>query len=430
MTYDPIGIMKLVELSLRAGGVPHEPASQVNRPRAGGKVTLPIRTDGYAIIGLDLIFGRDGNTYLCEANGSNMAGTSFGAADGDAARAAHQAAAAQDRIMSCERGVVLICYAPGTGAITEILTRAHLVRQEINRQRSCDLVDAAHALTDNMAVVVDTVDNIASCVTVAQGKLMYRGVEAVSIANPNLLAELVRRGTVDRDGSGYAIDVSVFHDGPFVPLVHDKSAQQRVGALAGGGIVPLAYRECHDLDACVLAVKEFQAIGKVSVAKMNAGSGGRGIEFFSATCVSDDIKAGLSKVFESAANGYLGAIEKSIWPIRIFEFAESTGYPVGEGQHLWDIRVQALISPGSVELSFCGIRICPEAFTGGCFNKGAVLSNVTGRRPDLGTTLSPLVEFDQPTTHLRAGGIDERKLAEISAACAAWCEAAWVSYAK
>ena len=81
-------------------------------------------------------------------------------------------------------------------------------------------------------------------------------------------------------------------------------------------------------------------------------------------------------------------------------------------------------------LTFCGIRICPEAFTEGLFNKGSVLSNVTGRPPDLTTTLSPLVEFGRPTDHLRAGGVDEQMLEKISNACAAWCEAAWANYSE
>jgi len=428
MSSDPIGKMMLVELALRAGGVPHEPASQVQRPKAGGQISLPIQADGYAIVGLDLIVNVNGDINLCEANGSNMAATSFGAADGDAARAAHQVASARERITAAERGVVLICYATGTGAIDEIITRADLVREEISRLRPCDLVDAAFPLRDGMTVVVDTVENIAAHVTVTDGTVVYRGVEAVSIANPNILPELVRRGKIERDGARYCLDTSVFHDGPFVELVHDKNAQQHLAA--GTGIEPLACRECHDVEACVLAIREFQASGKVSVAKMNAGSGGRGIEFFSTSVSPDEIRAGLSNLFKGAADGYEGPIEKSIWPVRIFEFAQSTGYPVGAGRHLWDVRVQALISPGVVDLTFCGIRLCPEPFTAGRTNKGSVLSNVTGRLPDLATTLSPLVEFGRPTDHLRAGGVDEQMLEKISNACAAWCDAAWASYGK
>ena len=428
MTSDPIGKMSLVELALRAGGVPHEPASQVRRPRAGGQITLPIQANGYAIIGLDLIVNRNGDLNLCEANGSNMAASSFGASDGDLGRAAHQVASARERIKAAKRGAVLICYASGTGAIDEIITRADLVRDEISRLRPCDLADASLPLQDGLTVVVDTGENIARHVTISGRKLMYRGVEAVSIANLNILPELVRCGRIQRDGARYCIDTSVFHDGPFVELVHDKNAQQRLAV--GTGIAPLACRECHDVEACVAAIRDFQALGKVAVAKMNAGSGGSGIEFFGLSASPGEIKAGLSNLFKAAETKYGGSIEKSIWPIRIFEFAQSTGYPANTGQHLWDLRVQALIFPGVVDLTFCGIRLCPEPFTEGRLDKGSVLSNVTGRLPDLKTTLSPLVEFGRPTDHLRAGGVDETMLARIGEACVAWCEAAWATCSR
>lgn len=425
MTSDPIGKMMLVELALRAGGVRHEAASQVQRPRAGGQVSLPIRADGFAIVGLDLIVNVNGDINLCEANGSNMAATSFGAADGDAARAAHQVASARDRIQTAGQGVILICYAEGTGAVDEIMVRAALIREEVERMRPCALLDAAHSLPGGISVVVDTVERIADHITVDDGKLIYRGVEAVSIANPNLLPELVRRGTVERDGARYCVDTAVFHDGRFVELIHDKYAQQRIAV--GTGITPLACRECHDIESCVAAIRSFQSSGKVAVAKMNGGSGGSGIEFFGVASGVDEIEAGLSDLLKSASVKYRGRVERSVWPLRIFEFAQSTGYPERSGQHLWDMRVMALISPGLVELTFCGIRLCPEPFTEGRLSKPSVLSNVTGRPPDLTTTRSPVVEFGNPTDHLRAGGVDEEILGNISMACARWCESAWNS---
>jgi hypothetical protein len=427
MNTDPIGTMMLVELALRAGGVPHEPASQVERPRSGGQISLPITTDGYAIVGLDLIINVNGHINLCEANGSNMAATSFGAADADVARAVHLVASARERIEAVDRGVVLIGYARGTGAVAEIMARAAMISGEIRRLKPCSLVDAGCLLPHGMVVVVDTVENIADHITLRDGRVMYRGVEAVSIANPNVLPELVRRGKVERDGAHYGIDTTVFHDGPLVELIHDKDAQQQIAN--GTGIVPLACFECHDLEACVVAIAGFQVLGKASVAKMNGGSGGSGIEFFGPSSRPDEIMDGLSALLSSAKAKYHGLIERSIWPIRIFEFAESTGYCVGSARHLWDMRVMALISPGVVDLSFCGIRLCPEPFTKGLFNKGSVLSNVTGRSPDLLTTRSPLVEFGRPTDHLRFGGVDDRTLERIAKACAQWCQAAWASYA-
>jgi hypothetical protein len=427
MTKDPIATMMLVELALRTGNVPHEAASQVVRPEGGGQISHPIRADGHALVVLDLIVNANGNLNLCEANGSNAAASSFGDPEGDTARAAHQVAAARHRIVTADTGVVLICYATGTGAIAEILARASLVTNEIAGLRPCRLTDASQELHGAITVVVDTVEVIARYITDVDGRLFYRGVEVVSIANPNLLPELVRCGTIRRDGPAYCIDTSVFHDGPLVELIHDKGAQQSIAA--GTGITPLAYRICDDEEACVRAITEFNAAGNAVVAKMNGGSGGTGIEFFGPGCERTQIGAGLARLHQAAADRYEGAVEKSIWPIRIFTFAESTGYPVAGRHHLWDMRVVALISPGKVDLTFCGIRLCPEPFERGSFDKKTVLSNVTGRSTDLETTLSPLVEFGRPTAHLKAGGVDEAALTRISKACARWCEAAWAQCA-
>jgi hypothetical protein len=166
-----------------------------------------------------------------------------------------------------------------------------------------------------------------------------------------------------------------------------------------------------------------QALG-LSVVKMNAGSGGAGVEFFGPTCGTEQVEPGLARLIATAGHKYGNQIDRSVWPLRVFEFVESTGYPLADGPHLWDMRIVGLIRPGAVDLTFCGIRICPEPFVAGCFEKGAVLSNVTGRRPDLSTTRSPLVEFGKPTEHLRAGGVDEQVLERIIDASAKWCEAA------
>lgn len=181
--------------------------------------------------------------------------------------------------------------------------------------------------------------------------------------------------------------------------------------------------------SCAKAVAEMQALGLASVAKMNGGSGGAGIEFFGPTYTSEEVTQGLARVIEAASSKYGDNIGRSVWPLRLFEFVESTGYSLADGDHLWDMRIVCLIRPGAIDLTFSSIRVCPEPFIPGRFEKGTVLSNVTGRRPDLSTTLSPLVEYGKPTEHLRAGGVDEVILERIIDASAKWCEAAW-AYAK
>ncbi|TPQ50984.1 hypothetical protein C2U72_10645 [Prosthecomicrobium hirschii] len=425
MNLDPIQTLNLVEIAFNAAGYPQEAASQVQRPQAGGGFTRSINTDGFGIVVLDLILNKNGNLNLIEANGSNAAGSSFGSRDGDLARAMHQAEAARERIKKVERGVVLIAYAAGTGAMPEIITRAALVRDVISPIRSCYLADTLVGLVDSaITVVADTVEKIADHIGVYNGALRFAGVPVVSAGNVNLLPELVRRGVVAREGASYAVDTSVFHDGPLVSLIHDKGAQQDIAA--GTGIVPLRWRECNDMASCAKAVAEMQALGLACVAKMNGGSGGAGIEFFGPTYTSEEVAQGLARVIEAASSKYGDNIGRSVWPLRLFEFVESTGYPLADGDHLWDMRIVCLIRPGVIDLTFSSIRVCPEPFIAGHFEKGTVLSNVTGRRPDLSTTLSPLVEFGTPTEHLRAGGVDEEILERIIDASAKWCEAAWI----
>jgi hypothetical protein len=415
-------LMMLAELALRAGQVPHEAASRVGRPGPAGTVRVPFRADGYAVVGMDLIVNVNGQINLCECNGSNMAATSFGAPDGDVARAEHQVAAAGPRLAALARAVVLIAYAAGTGAIAEIMARAALVCARISAERPCDLIDASVVPGAGVSVVVDSVERIAAQLSLADGRFFYQGIPVASIANPNVVPALVRRGIVGRDGPHYRCDTDVFHDGRLLDVVHDKAAQQRLAQ--GTGITPLAWRECGDLKSCFAAVLAFQRQGLRSVGKMNGGSGGCGIEFFD---IDDDevtVARKLARMERDARRKYEGPVERSMWPVRLFEFAQSTLYPVGDAHHLWDMRVQCLIRPGLLDLSFCGIRLCPGPFYGS-LDRSSVLSNVTGRSPDLVTTRSPLVDNGRPTEHMRLGGVGEAKLGEIVVACTRWCQSAW-----
>lgn len=428
VTPDSIADFALVEIALRAGKVPSLPVSQVQRPQGSARFTRPINAGGYAIVGLDLTLGIDGHLRLIEANGSNQGASSFGDAQGDLARARHQVEAARDRLDKAARGIVLIPYAPGTGLLPEIIVRAQLIQKEIERFRPCGLMDAGQDLTDSMSVVVDTVPNIAEQIEARNGTLYFRSRPVLSSGNPNLLPALVRRGVIERRGAAYQVDTSVFHEGPLVELIHDKAAQQEVAE--GTGIQPLWRRECHNLDQCVETIANLHGRGLAAVAKMNAGSGGVGIEFFAPSTSPEAVKGGLNRLLQDVATKYGSNVDRSAWPVRVFEFAQSTGYPVGQGAHLWDMRVLALISPGKVEMTFCGLRVCPEPFVSNQFTRGSVLSNTTGRTPTISNIRSPLTDSGRPTEVLRAAGVDDQVFEKIIVSCANWCEAAWGRYGK
>jgi len=339
MTYDARLLMMLTELALHAGEVPHEAASRVPRPRSGGTISVSIEADGFALIGLDLILTSSGTIVLCECNGSNMAATSFGGADGDTARATHQLEAAVPRLKAATRGVVLIAYAAHTGAIAEIMARAALICAGIQEMKPCALIDASHAVGGDISVVVDSVENIAVHIAMEGDRMLYQGVEVVSVANPNLLPELVRRGTARRDGAHYCVDDSLFHDGRFVDLVHDKSSQQRLAE--GTGITPLAWRDCDDMAQCIAAIGDFQAQGLAVVAKMNGGSGGCGIEFFE---VEDDSAAIAEKLarLESDARHDLADIKQLRIPFPSFQL-RGDGGGIARRHHVGDVRTMGYI---------------------------------------------------------------------------------------
>ncbi len=271
----------LNEILLRAANSQVLPVSKIGRPENEVRFIRPIDTDGYSIIGLDLTLDTRGNIRLIEANGSNMGATSFGDPNGDLLRARHMAMAIRNRIESLDRGVILLSYAPGTVLIHEHGVRAKLIALEICRLRQTTLEDATGVPSAGITVVFDSIVNIAQHVEQRDDCLFYKGVLVVAAANPNLLPELVRRGVIQRNGGDYAVDYSIWIDGPLLPLVHDKGAQQDVSR--GTGIEPQLHMDCYCLNECRNAISMLHSRGLSAVVKMNAGSGGSGIKFCSPT---------------------------------------------------------------------------------------------------------------------------------------------------
>jgi hypothetical protein len=159
---------------------------------------------------------------------------------------------------------------------------------------------------------------------------------------------------------------------------------------------------------------------------MNGGSGGTGIRF----CPPwfDDSKRAneLRLLVAGAAKKYGDNIEDTLFPIRTFEFVRSTGYALEDGQHLWDLRVQVLISPGKIQASPAIIRLCPEQFDPTLFTRDSVVSNLSGRPPSIQFMRSPWArnETDQ-TSVLEACGVEAARLDDMLTACVRWCERAW-----
>lgn len=412
-----------LQLAVEATGHPFLPHAGLASPAAATyPKTFTTRGNGFSFFLLDVTKTEDGKFRLIEANGSNGAATSA-VTGNDAPRAKHMSLSFESKPKPGGRVVTLSAYQPGFLLIPEFFGRAGLFAEFLSHERPTNLRSAREELGDEVvSVVCDSIPNLADHIEQYDGRVYYKNRPVVFATNPNLLAELARRGVIGAAEGWYDIDTSFFHEGQCTPLVHDKGTQQEVAA--GTGITPLDWEEGWSLAECAEIVKGFHARGQVAVAKMNAGSGGAGIEIIPPSRNADTFPI-LQALTESARQKYGGEFLKTVFPIRIFEFARSTGFLLGGRAHLWDMRVQCLVYPGRVEVTPCVIRLCPEPFDEGSYARDCVVSNRTGRTPSMAFIRSAL---DQSA--LRAAGLGDADLALLLESCAKWCEAAWARYSS
>ena len=180
-------------------------------------------------------------------------------------------------------------------------------------------------------MAVDTVERLARHITLKDGSLHYRDRPIVNAGNTNILPALVRNGVISRHGMGYAVDYSMFHDGRLAPLIHDKGAQQQIAECTG--FTPMRWQTCMTPDEVVRSVASFSHDGLPAVIKPTATSGGAGIEFFGPDSTEADIRMTLDRLLDTVRVKYGPQAEKSVWPMRVFEFAQSTPYPVEGAEH-------------------------------------------------------------------------------------------------
>lgn len=420
---DHLAPMRLAEQALELGGRQILRMSTVSRPRQPARFTKPAKVDGHAFCAIDVMWDIYGRPRIIEVNGSNAGLTSLGDPEGDRLRAEHQIETALPRILNEPRGAILVAFAENTHIVGEIEARAFTLLELVSHHRECQFGNADFHPSSPFIVAIDSVERIAAHVTKVDGTLHYRDLPVVSVGNVNLLAELVRRGIIERHGAGYDVDYDVFHDGRLAPLIHDKGEQQLLAQ--GTGFVPIKHLDAMTVDEVVAGIQSFLRDGVPAVIKPNATSGGAGIDFFGPGATDAEIRKTLDHQIQTVMDKYGLEARKSLWPIRVFEFAESTGYPVADKRHLWDMRVACLIRPGEVEMTVCGLRICPEPFVPGKYDRASACSNTTGRVPSTARFRAPLAEAGQPTDLMRAAGVDDKAFEQILDACAAWCEAAW-----
>jgi hypothetical protein len=209
----------------------------------------------------------------------------------------------------------------------------------------------------------------------------------------------------------------VVHGGRLTETVHDKGLQQLL--LERTGIRALDYFEAFTVEAALLQTQAMLERGAV-VLKPNAGSGGAGIRVAVPGMSDTEIQALIAGVIEDCRAKYGEHVERMVFPLRGFEFVRSTGYPMADGGHVWDLRIGVLFEPGRAQVFPVSIRIAPDPFDEQTFHRtrDQWVSNVGGRQ----VTLLKSGMDDQA---LAAVGMTPAKLDLAMRASLAWTLKAW-----
>lgn len=400
-------------------------------PPTESPVGIETETDGYGIFLLDVTVTDEGKIHLIEANGSNAA-LSSSVLSKDDRRANHMYHSFMNKKKPPGKVSAILAYQPKILHLAEFFGRAGIFAQRISEHHSTSLCNVEENLgEEEVSIVCGAIPDLASHITRNGNLLYYKNRPVVFGSNPNLLPELARRGSIRRQHNWYDLDTFFYHDGKCTPLVHDKGLQQDIAQ--DTGITPLHYELASSEAECLQVISRFHMNNRSAVGKMNAGSGGAGIEFFPPTLPREETEKRLKTLFESVVLKYGENSRATMFPIRFFEFAQSSSYDLyGEG-HLWDLRIQCLIYPNYTEVTPCVMRLCPKPFDSKTYDRDGVLSNLTGREPtNVGRFMrSPAaMRRSQPCSVLDAVGIDKKRLNAIVNSCAKWCESGWRHFSK
>ena len=235
------------------------------------------------------------------------------------------------------------------------------------------------------------------------------------------------RARPHRQGAGGARPVRGHRPAPFhawrlLNVVHDKSRQQTL--LHGTGIRPLANFTAWSRDEAVAAVRDFLVNGPC-VLKPNAASGGVGVEVVMPGASDDEIACVVDTVIERYVAKYGEGSEAIVFPLRGFEFARSTGYPLADGEHLWDLRIAVLFAPGAAHAFPVSMRLTPKPFDPVSFahDRDQWVSNVSGRQVTL-------LKSGMDDAALDAVGLTPDRVDTLLGSCVTWTINAWDASAR
>jgi hypothetical protein len=414
-------LIEMVETVMRTGGEDVSGiADLVGQPAR--VFTYPNSTNEYVFFAVDLIFRDDGTVVLQESNGSNGATTGM-LPDGQARRAKHMAGAALARGLAAP-SVVLLGHADKTGLKAEFYVRQMLLAAELMMVGSWSVKarGSGEALgSEEISVVIGPISELVQNVERRGTLLEYLGRPVSFAANANMLLALQRAGKIERDKDGFNVDTGIFHEGRRgVEVVLDKSEQQR--CTVGTGLTPLRYEDHPSWHGLVEVIWRWHQERVTPVAKINGGSQSVGVEIVPPGDAGL-IQAAVARMRAQALAAYGAGADATALPVRLFEFAASTQYRLPDGGHLWDVRVEAHVSPRTTTLIPTTMRICSEPFDTGHFQRAAVISNLSGRACGLEFVRTPFAQHLSGGTELKWAGVPEEQLITAMGSLANWCEA-------
>lgn len=372
---------KIISLAVRTtGGRPVIFLGDI--PPSSGELRVPTgHAAGFGYWLIDASVDDEDRAFLIEANPTNGAANSI--IDGGVGRAVHMADSLLARVPDPVGGVAVLAHQDLFHHVPEFYSRVLIFAEFLEALGIPVVVVAAGESPDKGAftILVDDIPRIAPFIDVASGgEMRYHGRPVVFMTNPNTLPALVRAG---RCGSTRDIDLSVFHEGVLALLGQDKALQQDIAI--GTGFTPLCHAEAGSLEDAAAAVLRMHAHGIAAVIKTHDTSGGTGVDVIKP---GDDVLKRLRRLLSSAVERYGPGTERTVFPLRVFEFARSMLVPHRGGMHIWDCRIEVQVRPGEAVARPAQVRVCPAPFDAE-FRREAVVSNVSGRPASTDFMLGP-----------------------------------------
>lgn len=277
---------------------------------------------------------------------------------------------------------------------------------------------ASDALSDDaaIAVVMGDVPAIAAGIEIdpQSGRLNYQGRPVIFMGNPNLLPELARVGKLRSAGD---VNFRVLHGWRLASALQDKGLQQDL--FASTAVRPLRHFSAGSREEAARNTRDVLAHGPV-VLKPSNTSGGAGVLVVVPGMTDAEIDACIEELLTQCRAKYGDNVEAMLFPLRGFEFVRSTGYAMGDGDHLWDIRIAILFEPGRAKAFPVSLRFAPHPFDPDGFHKDRDqwVSNVSGRQ-------QTLLRSGMDDAVLAAVGMDDALMQAAMQSCVSWTMKAW-----